>query len=99
MSDKRDLPGVIVAFGSPDKVLLDRMTAITVAWTLRAARGECGWVCADCCQSFPAGMPDECCCGHQSCTDIIARDKRDAFAEQPDEGNHRPIGDDHDGVR
>lgn len=54
------------------------MDKLTQDWTMRAARGKCSWVCADCCMSFPEGMPDECGCGHQSCTDIIKRDKADA---------------------
>lgn len=49
-------------------------------WTDQAARGECGWICADCCMSEPKGMPDECLCGHQRCTEIIQRDKREAMA-------------------
>lgn len=44
-------------------------------WTDKAARGECAWICSDCCCNFPEGMPDECAHGHQKCTDIIQRDK------------------------
>lgn len=54
----------------------------TQEWTMQAARGECSWICADCCVSFPTGMPDECAHGHISCTDIIKRDKADAAKEQ-----------------
>lgn len=50
-------------------------------WTDKAARGECGWICSDCCCSFPEGMPDECAHGHQKCTDIIQRDKAMARGE------------------
>jgi len=57
------------------------MDKATQQWTLRAARGECAWVCAGCCFTFPDGMPDACEYGHQSCTDIIARDKADAQRE------------------
>ncbi len=46
---------------------------------LRAARGECSWVCASCCSTFPAGMPDACEHGDQGCTDIIKRDKANAL--------------------
>jgi len=46
--------------------------------TMRAARGECSWVCADCCAGFSNGMPDECAYGHQGCTETIRRDKADA---------------------
>lgn len=77
MNDKQ-FPSVMIVDGQPDKALLGHMDTMFNEWTLRAARGECGWICADCCQSFPAGMPDECCCGHQSCTDIITRDKQEA---------------------
>jgi hypothetical protein len=56
------------------------MDRVTREWEMRAARGECGWICGDCCVSFPNGMPDACEHGHQSCTDIIQRDKRDAAA-------------------
>jgi hypothetical protein len=44
-------------------------------WTNKAARGQCGWICADCCASFPEGMPDACPHGHTRCTEIIQRDK------------------------
>ncbi|MED5492718.1 MAG: hypothetical protein VYD45_11435 [Pseudomonadota bacterium] len=50
-------------------------------YTMRAARGEHGWVCSDCCMSYTDGMPDECFHGHQGCTDIIQRDKRNAMQE------------------
>lgn len=52
-------------------------------WTDKAARGECAWICSDCCSSFPEGMPDECAHGHQKCTDIIQRDKAMARGELP----------------
>lgn len=58
------------AISSADKMMQD--------WTDKAARGECGWICADCCCSFPEGMPDACLHGHQKCTDIIKRDKERA---------------------
>ena len=50
-------------------------------WTDRAARGECPWVCADCCYTFNEGMPDACCHGVQQCTAIIKRDKLRAMRE------------------
>ncbi len=58
---------------------LDDLNKTTNDWTDRAARSECGWICADCCASFPDGMPDECACGHESCTNIIKRDKKEAY--------------------
>lgn len=60
---------------------IEVMNKATNEWTRRAARGECSWVCPDCCSTFPNGMPDACEHGHQECTDIIQRDKRCAMAE------------------
>lgn len=60
---------------------IESMNVATRAWTLQAARGECGWVCADCCCSFPEGMPDECMHGDARCTSIILRDKELAKEE------------------
>lgn len=74
-----DLPGVFIA--SADENLaatIDTMNKLTQEWTMRAARGECSWVCSDCCMTFPAGMPDACAHGQQVCTDIITRDKAEA---------------------
>lgn len=58
--------------------MLEEMNRMTVEWTMKAARGECGWICADCSCSFPDGMPDQCAHGHESCTRIIQRDKLEA---------------------
>lgn len=60
---------------------ISSMDKATRKWTDQAARGECGWVCSDCCYSWPNGMPDECEHGNQWCTDIIVRDKMRAMAE------------------
>jgi hypothetical protein len=76
--------GVFVAAVKSDAQLENVVSAMdkaTQAWTMRAARGECAWVCSDCCVSFPKGMPDACEHGHQKCTDIIQRDKTDARKE------------------
>ena len=59
---------------------LAEMDRITQEWTLRAARGECSWICSDCCVVFPDGMPNECVHGQQGCTNIIIRDKKEANA-------------------
>lgn len=59
--------------------ILDEMSRWTREWELRAARGECGWICADCCSSFPKGMPDECDHGIEYCTKLIERDKKQAL--------------------
>lgn len=64
--------------------LVKSMDSAMQDWTLRAARGECGWICADCCQGFSDGMPDACCHGNQWCTDIIRRDKTAAQKELKD---------------
>ncbi|MFV3289161.1 hypothetical protein ACNFBR_10510 [Pseudomonas sp. NY11955] len=68
----------------PANKLPEYITALDQAtrdWTDRAARGECPWVCADCCYTFNEGMPDQCCHGLQACTDIIKRDKLRAMRE------------------
>ena len=51
---------------------------VTREWESRAALGECGWICADCCASFAEGMPNDCAHGLQWCTDIITRQKQAA---------------------
>lgn len=58
---------------------IEGMSADMLAWTEQAARGECGWICADCCCSAPGGMPDACFHGHEACTAIIRRDKQSAM--------------------
>lgn len=73
--------GVTVVEGGVKPEVMAIMDSRMLDWTLRAARGECGWVCADCCQSFSEGMPDACCHGHESCTSIIKRDKELAHAK------------------
>lgn len=60
---------------------ISQMDVLTREWTMRAARGECGWVCSDCCYTFNEGMPDECCHGNVRCTEIIQRDKLTAMSE------------------
>lgn len=65
---------------SPDfKKQLASLDQQTREWEMKAARGECPWVCADCSVTFPLGMPSSCEYGHQSCTDIIQRDLRAAL--------------------
>ena len=51
------------------------MRAEMIDYTMKAARGECAWICSSCCGSDQRGMPDECFGGVQWCTDIITRDK------------------------
>ncbi len=70
--------GVPFGFGET----LEAMNTATRNWTAQAARGECGWICSDCCVSFSDGMPDEYPHGDQRCTDIIKRDKAEAMASQ-----------------
>lgn len=60
---------------------ISAMDKATREWTLQAARGECGWVCSDCCYSWPEGMPDKCPHGLVACTSIIKRDKMRAMSE------------------
>lgn len=57
---------------------LAAMNKSTRDWELRAARGECGWICADCLQTAPEGMPDKCLMDQDRCTELIQRDKREA---------------------
>ena len=74
------IPGIIIA--PADESLAEtiaKMDKIMQEWTMSAARGECAWVCADCCCTFPKGMPDACTHGHQNCSDIIKRDKERAI--------------------
>lgn len=75
------LPGVAVhLYRSPQGLAkaFSEMDRITAEWEVRAARGECSWVCADCCVTFEHGMPDKCVHGHQKCTDIIQWNKENA---------------------
>lgn len=60
---------------------LEGMNQAMRDWTDQAARGECGWICSDCCCSDPKGMPDACWWGNQQCTDIIKRDKLRAMRD------------------
>lgn len=69
---------ITTATGKALEDQISLMDKLTNDWTMRAARGECSWICADCCCTFPDGMPDACEHGHQGCTDIITRDKADA---------------------
>lgn len=69
--------GIFVAV-NPDEHTIKALDEATHAWEMRAARGECAWVCADCCMTFPNGMPDKCGHGQQWCTDILQRDLRAA---------------------
>ena len=75
---------ITTATGAALEDQISLMDKLTSEWTMRAARGECAWICSDCCMSFPGGIPDV--CGHDSqrCTDIIARDKADALAQKED---------------
>ncbi|HHQ2808166.1 TPA: hypothetical protein ACXJW0_002049 [Pseudomonas aeruginosa] len=68
---------VMPASELPDHI--EGMNSSMRQWTDSAARGECGWICSDCCCSDPKGMPDECFHGHASCTAIIKRDKMRAM--------------------
>lgn len=72
------IPGIKIFVGEPTAAQLAEMDKATQEWEMRAARGECGWICSDCCVSFPFGMPDACEHGHQGCTDIIQRNKAEA---------------------
>lgn len=63
--------------------MIEEMNVATRAWELRAARGECGWICGDCCSSFPEGMPEACPHEDKRCTEILQRNKASALLVQP----------------
>jgi hypothetical protein len=74
-------PGIFVGNLTADvEQQFESIDKATTEWTFKGARNECGWICCDCCICFPDGMPDSCAHGHQRCTDIIQRDKRNAMA-------------------
>ena len=57
---------------------IEQANSITNDWMMRSARGECAWICPDCSCYFPEGMPDKCEHGHERCTELIQRDKKEA---------------------
>lgn len=69
------MTGIFVSTCSDTEKLFSVMNSIFNEFTDRAARGECAWICSDCCCSFDDGMPDSCPHGDKRCTDIIQRDK------------------------
>jgi hypothetical protein len=74
--------GIFIHQGDPSPEFMDSLNKQTREYELRAARGECAWICPNCCMSFPNGMPDECGYGNTECTELNARDKREALAEK-----------------
>lgn len=72
---------ITTATGKDLESQISAMDKATNAWTMRAARGECAWVCSDCCSTFPEGMPDACAHELEWCTEIITRDKNAARKE------------------
>ena len=69
----------VASKGDDISEFVSEMDKATRDWTAKAARGECGWICSDCCMSDPQGMPDACFHKNERCTEIIQRDKRDAM--------------------
>jgi hypothetical protein len=69
---------ITTATGKALEDQISLMDKLTNEWTMRAARGECAWICSDCCVMFPDGMPEACAHGIQQCTSIITRDKMSA---------------------
>lgn len=69
-----------------DPNLLEQLDEATNAWFMAAARGECGWICPDCCMSDPKGMPTVCLCNPdmESCNKILARDHAEARKHKPE---------------
>jgi len=76
MSDVPDLC-IVIHETTPEGLagVFDGMNKAMRDFTDKAARGECAWICSDCCCSDQKGMPDACFHGDQRCTDIIKRDK------------------------
>lgn len=74
-------PGIFLSTHEISADVMLAMNKATRDWELRAARGECSWMCADCSCTFPEGMPDACEWGHKGCTDLINRDKMEAKKE------------------
>lgn len=79
---KIQMPGIFISAGLPDAGFMDALNKATYEWEMKAARGECEWICSDCCGYFPDGMPYACQHGIDSCTRIIERVKRDAAMEK-----------------
>ncbi|RUR38538.1 hypothetical protein [Vreelandella populi] len=76
--------GPVIEYQNEDDLaekINDVMREPMIKWTNEAARGECGWICADCCGHSSDGMPDECFYGQQGCTEIIQRDKKHAYEQ------------------
>jgi hypothetical protein len=71
--------GIFVTTKNSLEDQIEQLNQETRDWTMRAARGECYWTCADCGSGFQDGMPDECAYGDQRCTEIIMRDKAEAL--------------------
>jgi hypothetical protein len=67
--------------------VIDAIDQETRAAMTAAAKGEVGWLCADCGASVSEGMPDACVYGHQRCTEILQRDKARANATLPPVGH------------
>lgn len=75
MEQKINFPGMFLTTEPLTPQFMDELNNATRDWTMRAARGECGWICSSCGCCFNEGMPDACAHGQQDCTDIIKRDK------------------------
>lgn len=74
-----------IFFSDRSKESISKLDEATRELEMRAARGECPWVCSDCGILFKDGMPDECDIGRRECTEIIRRDKssaKDAAVEE-----------------
>lgn len=61
----------VILIANPTDEQVGQIEASIREWEMKAARGECSWICSDCSMTFPEGMPDKCEHGHQRCTDII----------------------------
>lgn len=80
--NKIDFPGVVVIKGMPDMDTFAALDKATYEWEMRAARGECAWICSSCCTHFSEGMPDTCPHKAKGCDEILQRDKLEANKEK-----------------
>jgi hypothetical protein len=61
-----------VHIGPATDAVVAEMDQLMLDFDTKAAKGEGPWICSDCCASFSGGMPNTCCCGHESCTTWLA---------------------------
>lgn len=70
--------------GEVSQSVISAMDKMTNDWFSAAARGECGWICPDCCMSDHKGMPAFCMCGSPGCDRLLVRDLLEGNKDNPD---------------